>query len=362
MKVGIIGCGNISPAYFSGGKRASNLDVVACADLNHDAAKARAEEFGCTALSVEQLLTEEDIGLVVNLTIPVAHVEVGLQILEAGKHAYSEKPFAVDLADGRKLLKYAGERNLRLGCAPDTFLGGGVQTARKVLDDNWIGDVIAGSAIWGSPGHEGWHPSPAFYYDIGGGPMLDMGPYYVTALVNLLGPVESVAGYSSRLRDTRIATSEKARGLEIDVRVDTHVTGVIKFECGALVSVIMSFDTHKPRPPQLELHGTGGSLAVPDPNGTGGPVRVFRPGAEDYSEVPLAYPKNARMFGVVDMVAGIENDRPHRASGDLAFHVLEVMLAFETSGREGRHIEIASSVARPDGLPMGLASWQADNG
>lgn len=360
MKVGIIGCGNISPQYFKGGENAANLDIVACADLDHEKAKMRAQEFDCDALSVADLLAISDIELVVNLTVPVAHVEVGLQILQAGKHAYSEKPFAVDLQDGRKLLSYANDRNLKLGCAPDTFLGGGIQTARKVLDDDLIGDVISGTAVWSSPGHERWHPSPAFYYDVGGGPMLDMGPYYITALVNLLGPVESVAGFSSRFRDRRVATSEKARDLEIEVKVDTHVTGVIRFRNGALVSVIMSFDTVKSRSPLLELHGTEGSLLLPDPNGTSGPVRLFRLGAEDWAEVPLAYPKNARMIGVVDMVAGIEHGRPHRANGELALHVLEVMLAFEESSRAGRHIEITSDALRPAALPLGLAAWQVD--
>ena len=360
MRIGIIGCGNISPQYFKGGQLAGNLDVVACADLNQAAADTRAAEFDCKALSVQELLSEDDIELVVNLTIPAVHVEVGMQILDAGKHAYSEKPLAVELADGRKLLDYANERDLRLGCAPDTFLGGGIQTARKVLDDQEIGSVIAGTAIWGSPGHENWHPSPAFYYDVGGGPMLDMGPYYITALVNMLGPVESVAGYSSRFRDKRIATSKVAHGLEIDVKVDTHVTGVMRFRNGALVTVIMSFDTQKPQPPLLELHGTDGSLSVPDPNGTGGPVRVFTPGEKDWSEVPLAYPPNARMFGVVDMVAGIEAGRPHRASGQLALHVLEVMHAFSQSGREDRHIEIVADTDRPTILPLGLDPWQPD--
>jgi predicted dehydrogenase len=360
MKIGIIGCGNISGAYFGGAQKTNALEIKSCADLHKEAAHRAAEKYGCLAVSVDELLADPEIELVVNLTIPNAHAEVGLKVLEAGKHAYSEKPFAVDIESGQQLLQKATEKRLRVGCAPDTFLGTGIQTSRKVVDEDRIGRPIAGTAFMCGHGHESWHPNPAFYYDIGGGPMMNMGPYYITALVNLLGPVTRVAGITTKAFAERVATSEKARGKRIPVRTTTHLTGVMEFASGAVVTTVMSFDMWRHSLPRIELYGTTGSMQVPDPNGFGGAVRVC-PAGGDWSDVPLAFPQNARIIGVIDMVGAIRSGRPHRASGALAYHVLEVMLAFDTSSQSGQHVQIKSTVERPAPLPPGLNEWEVED-
>ncbi|MCH8290835.1 Gfo/Idh/MocA family oxidoreductase [Candidatus Poribacteria bacterium] len=359
MKIGIIGCGTISGAYFGGAQKTDVLEIKSCADIRMEAAQSVAEKYGCQAASVDELLADEEIELVVNLTIPKAHAEVGLATLEAGKHTYSEKPFSVDIESGQNLLKKAAEKGLRVGCAPDTFLGAGIQTSRKALDEGAIGRPIAGTAFMCGHGHESWHPSPAFYYDVGGGPMLDMGPYYITALVNILGPVKRVAGITTKAFEERIATSDAASGQRIPVKTTTHLTGAIEFANGAIITMIMSFDMWRHSLPCIELYGETGSMQVPDPNGFGGSVRVSA-ARDGWSDVPLAFPKNARMIGVIDMVRAIQSARPHRVSGALAYHVLEVMLAFDKSSQSGQHAEIESTVERPAPLPPGLEEWEIE--
>lgn len=360
MKIGIIGCGNISGAYFGGAKKTDILEIKSCADIRIEAAQNAAQKNGCQAVTVEELLADPEIELVVNLTIPRAHVEVGLKALEAGKHVYSEKPMGVSTEEAQKLVKLAAEKGLRIGCAPDTFLGAGGQTARKSVDEGAIGKPIAGTAFMCGHGHESWHPNPAFYYDIGGGPMLDMGPYYITALVNILGPAKRVAGITTKAFEERIATSAAVAGLHIPVKVSTHLTGVIEFMNGALVTLIMSFDMWKHALPCIELYGTEGSIKVPDPNGFGGRVAVSAAKA-DWQEVPLAFPQNARMIGVIDMVQAIRSGRKHRVNGDLAYHVLEIMTAFDKSSQSGTHTEIQTVIEQPAPFPIGLNEWQVDN-
>ena len=360
MKIGIIGCGNISGAYFGAAQNTDVLEIKSCADINMEAAQRQADQYGCQAVSVEKLLADAEIELVVNLTVPRAHAAVGLEVLEAGKHVYSEKPFAVDIESGERLLHVATKQGLRVGCAPDTFLGAGIQTARKMTDENSIGRTIAGTAFMCNHGPESWHPNPAFYYDLGGGPMMDMGPYYTTALVNILGPVKRVAGITQKAFDERIATSEPMRGLHIPVQTTTHLTGVMEFVCGAIVTMIMSFDMWRHSLPCIELDGTTGSMQVPDPNGFGGPVRNSDSGG-DWRDVPLAFPHNARMIGVIDMVCAIRSGREHRASGTLAHHVLETMLAFDKSSYCGQYVEIRSTVERPAPLPLGLNEWEVES-
>ena len=359
MKIGIIGCGTISGAYFGGAQKTDVLEIKSCADIRMEAAQSAAEKYGCQAASVDELLADEEIELVVNLTIPKAHAEIGIATLEAGKHTYSEKPFSVDIESGQNLLKKAAEKGLRVGCAPDTFLGAGIQTSRKALDEGAIGRPIAGTAFMCGHGHESWHPSPAFYYDVGGGPMLDMGPYYITALVNILGPVKRVAGITTKAFEERIATSDAASGQRIPVKTTTHLTGAIEFANGAIITMIMSFDMWRHSLPCIELYGETGSMQVPDPNGFGGSVRVSAT-RDGWSDVPLAFPKNARMIGVIDMVRAIQSGRPHRVSGALAYHVLEVMLAFDKSSQSGQHAEIESTVERPAPLPPGLEEWEIE--
>uniref|UniRef100_UPI0028A22F5C Gfo/Idh/MocA family protein n=2 Tax=Rhizobiaceae TaxID=82115 RepID=UPI0028A22F5C len=240
--IGIIGCGNISSAYLKAMASFPILDIRGLADMNEQAAKARADEFGLQARSIDALLADPSVEIIVNLTIPKAHVEVGLRALDAGKHAYSEKPLGINFAEGKRLADAAKAKSLRIGSAPDTFLGGGHQTARRLIDEGVLGQPVGGTATFMCPGHERWHPNPAFYYEVGGGPMLDMGPYYITDLVNLLGPVARVAGFAIAPRNERLITSEPKNGEKIPVHVATHVSGVLAFENGAVVQVGMSFD------------------------------------------------------------------------------------------------------------------------
>ena len=360
--VGVIGCGNISSAYLTAAKRFPILDVVALADANPAAAEARAKEFGLRACSLEALLADPAVEIVLNLTVPTAHVEVGLRAIAAGKHVHSEKPLGVNVAEARRLIEAADAKGLRLGCAPDTFLGGAHQTARQCIDRGLIGRPIGGTAFFMCPGHERWHPNPGFYYQTGGGPMLDMGPYYVTDLVNLLGPVESVVGVATRTRSERLITSEPLAGTRIPVHVDTHVTGTLLFVSGAAVGVTMSFDVAKHRHVPLEIYGEAGSLLVPDPNYFGGQIE-FAAAGEDWREIPTehAYADgNYRILGVADMAHALRTHRPHRASGALAYHVLEVMEAFQASSDAGRSIAISSRPPRPAPLPATLAIGELD--
>jgi len=362
-KVGIIGCGNISGIYCEAGKTFDILDIVACADLIHDRAESKAAEYQIPkACSVKELLADPEIEIVVNLTIPKAHAEVALAVLEAGKSVHNEKPLAITREDGRRLLEIASDRGLLIGCAPDTFLGGGLQTCRKLIDDGWIGEPIAATAFMMCHGHESWHPDPEFYYQTGGGPMFDMGPYYLTALVHLIGPVRRVTGSARITFPERVITSQPKYGTKVKVDVPTHVAGVVDFGNGAVGTIITSFDVWAAQLPRIEIYGTEGSLAVPDPNNFGGPVLVRRAGASEWSEVPLThgYTKNSRGIGVADMAYALRSGRPHRASGDLAYHVLDIMHAFHQASREGKHVELTSTCSRPAPLPLGLVEGTLD--
>lgn len=354
-KVGIIGCGNICDQYFKWCATFADIEIVACADLMPERAAAKAMQYGVRALGVDELLRDPDISIVINLTIPQAHAEVDIAALEAGKHVHSEKPFALNVADGRRILAAAGQRGLRVGCAPDTFLGGGLQTSRKLIEDGWIGRPVAATAFMAGHGHERWHPDPAFYYKAGGGPMLDMGPYYITALIHLLGPVTRVTGSSKITFPQRTITSKPKYGELIDVEVTTHLAGVLDFADGMLATVVMSFDVWAHNLPRIEIYGSEGSMVVPDPNRFSGPVLLRRVGAEEWSEIPLSYSADVgRGIGVADMANAIRDERPHRASGELALHALEVMLAVDEASASGRHVAIESSIARPQLLPLGL--------
>jgi predicted dehydrogenase len=363
-KIGVIGCGNISGIYLSNCQKVFQiLEVAACADLLPERAKAKAEEFGVgRACSVEELLSDPQIRIVVNLTVPNAHAAVGLAALEAGKSVHNEKPLTVTREEGRKMLQLAQAGKLRVGCAPDTFLGAGIQTCRKLIDDGWIGQPVAATAFMTCHGHESWHPDPEFYYKPGGGPMFDMGPYYVTALVALLGPVRRVTGSARITFPERTITSQPKYGTQVKVEVPTHVAGVMDFADGAVGTIITSFDVWAANLPRIEIYGTAGSLSVPDPNAFGGPVRLRRPGAEEWSLMPLShgYAKNGRGIGVADMAYGLRSGRPHRTSGELAYHVLDIMHAFDDASRQGRHVELASTCERPAALPLGLMPGTLD--
>ncbi len=364
VKVGVVGCGHISTRYFSNMCNTFDcLDVVAAADLNPDRAAALAGEFaGVKAMTVEQLLADSEIDIVVNLTIPAAHGEVALAAIEAGKSVYNEKPLAVACEDSRRILDAARAKGVLVGGAPDTFLGGGIQTCRKLIDDGAIGEPVAATAFYVSHGHEAWHPDPEFYYKVGGGPMFDMGPYYLTAMVNLMGPIRRVTGSARVTYGKRLITSQPKNGTEITVDVPTHIAGVLDFSAGAIATIVTSFDVWAANVPCIEIYGSAGTLSVPDPDYFGGTVRLRRQGEKDWTDVPLShgYTDDSRGLGVADMARGLLTGRPHRASGELANHVLEVMHAIHQASDTDSHVSIESQCDRPAALPVGLTDGQLD--
>lgn len=362
IKVGLIGCGTISGVYLQGAKTFPIIEVVACADLDKAAAQTKASEHGIEATSVDALLNDPNIEIILNLTTPQAHTEINIKALQAGKHVHCEKPLALNRADGRKVIALAREKGLLIGCAPDTFLGGGIQTCRKLIDDGCIGRPVAGTAFMMCHGHESWHPNPGFYYKKGGGPLFDMGPYYITALVNLLGPVKGVSGLSAITFKERIATCQARAGEVLPVEVPTHIAGTLEFCAGAIVTMAMSFDVWRHSNHNIEIHGETGSLQVPDPNGFGGPVRMYNAGQDEWQSVPLShgYTDQMRIIGVADMAYALKFGRKNRCSGDLAYHVLDVMEAMEESAAQGKHITIESTTDQPAALPVGLANGALD--
>jgi predicted dehydrogenase len=365
--IGIIGCGDISEAYLKGAARSELIRVKSCADLKKDAAEAKASVYGITALPVDALLADPDVEIVINLTVPLAHGPVSRQVITAGKHVYSEKPLAARFTEAQALMLAAAGRGVRVGCAPDTFLGAAHQACRRAIDAGRIGRPIAGAAAVLSHGMEHWHPNPEFFFKRGGGPIHDIGPYYVTQLVNLLGPITRVAAQASTASPTRTVTSEPRRGQLIEVEVPTTVNGVLFFASGANVSLSTSWDVWKHRRLPFEIYGTEGSMLVPDPNFFGGTPEVTERDSDwqelDISAHPFREPNRTlrsgaqvadyRIIGLLDMAAALHQGRPHRANGDLALHVLEVLDAFERSSVEGRHVMIETPCERPEPLPLG---------
>ncbi len=359
IKIGLIGCGFISGIYLKNLTQVfRNTEVVACADIVPANAEARAKEFNIPRVcSVEELLADPEIEIVLNLTIPAVHAEINLAALKTGKNVYVEKPLAANREDGKKILDLAREKGLLVGCAPDTFLGGGLQTCRKLIDDGWIGAPVAATAFMTCHGHESWHPAPEFYYQTGGGPMFDMGPYYLTALVSLLGPVKRVTGSARISFPQRTITSQPKYGTQIDVEVPTHVAGVLDFENGAVGTMITSFDVWHANLPRIEIYGSQGSLAVPDPNTFGGPLSFRLHGQSEWKEIPpvYGYCENSRGLGVADMAHALVSGGKHRANGDVAFHVLDIMQGFHDASKEGRHYELTSQCERPAAFALGTA-------
>jgi predicted dehydrogenase len=357
LRVGIVGCGNISSIYLKNLTTVfRNVEVRALADIVPERAAQKASEFGVPrSSSLDELLAADDIDAVLNLTLPGAHAEISLAALGAGKHVYGEKPLAIDLAEGERIAALAAAKGLRLGSAPDTFLGAGLQTCRKLIDDGWIGEVVGATAFMLCGGHEGWHPDPAFYYKRGGGPMFDMGPYYIHALVSLLGPVAALSGQARAAWAERIVGSEPRRGERIAVEVPTTVNAMLDFERGATAVLMTSFDvrggtSHAP----IEIYGSEGTLLAPDPNTFGGPVRLRRRGDSDFVELPLLFgwAENSRGLGLSDMAAAIEEGGPARASGELALHALEIMEGIHVSAAEGRRYVMRHRCERPAAMPF----------
>jgi predicted dehydrogenase len=354
--VGIVGLGVISEQYLSTLLAAPAVRVVAVADLDADRATAVADRIPkCRALSSAQLFEDPDVDVVLNLTVPGAHAEVALAAIARGKAVYGEKPLAATFDEARAVMDAADAAGVRIGAAPDTVLGTGLQTARAAIDGGAIGSPTAAAAMWVSAGHEAWHPHPDFYYRVGGGPLLDMGPYYVTALVQLLGPVEAVSGAASRSRDERVIGSGPRAGESIPVEVDTHLTGILHHRSGAISTVTMSFDGVRSVASPIEVHGTEGSLVVPDPNGFAGEVRVHPRGGEWSALEPSAgFEDSGRGVGLIDFARG-----EARADGAIALHVLEVMTALATSASSGRRESLSTTVSRPPLVPLTAADvWR----
>lgn len=353
LRIGLVGAGAISGAYLDSLIALDGLELVAVADLM----PARAQDVlrrvpDARVLGVDELIAAPDVELVLNLTVPQAHAPVALQAIEAGKMVYGEKPLASALSDAATVVAAADRAGVTLGCAPDTVLGTGIQTARKAVDDGLIGAPISATATMVTPGHEAWHPNPDFYYQPGGGPLLDMGPYYLSALVTMLGPVVRVSGAASRLRSRRVIGSGPRRGEVIPVLVDTHVTGVLEHRTGVLSTIVMSFDAVGSKASRIEVHGESGSLVVPDPNHFAGDVHLRRLGAE-WETLPASagYRDTGRGCGLADLATATP-ERPPRAGAALAFHVLEVMERLLESAASGSRVMIGSSPERPSLVPL----------
>lgn len=362
--VGIIGCGNISTAYLRLAPMFGDIEVKAVADINMDAARAKAEEFGVRAETVEGLLASDDVEIVVNLTIPAAHFEVSARVLEAGKHVYSEKPFVLSLEEGAELKRLAEPKGLRIGSAPDTFLGGAHQQARALVDDGTVGRVTSGTAFVMSHGMEHWHPNPDFFFLPGAGPVLDIGPYYVTNLVQLLGPVSRVAAVTVTPSEMRTILSEPRKGETIPVKTPTTIHGLLHFANGAVITMCTSWDVwghgHKP----MELYGTEASLDVPDPNFFGGDLILTKANSPAETVTPWDHPfgvanqdsrANYRTAGLADMAQAIGEGRPHRCSMELALHAVEVMTGVLKSGETGAFVEMTTTCERPAALDPAAA-------
>ncbi len=366
LGVGVVGCGNISTIYLRNMSNFRDLKLVACADLREEVARDQAGQFGIEALTIEALLARPDIQIVVNLTTPNAHFVVSHAALSAGKHVFGEKPITVEAADAAALVNEAARRGLKLGCAPDTFLGGGGRTARELIDAGRIGKVLYGTCFLMSHGMEHWHPDPTFFFKPGGGPILDMGPYYLAALINLLGSVTHVQGRASSGFATRLVSSKgPMNGKSIAVETPTTVMALLHFETGADIVFTMSWDVWKHGHAPIELYGTEGSLRVPDPNFFGGVVQYTERGSDWISLAAddRAFGKpnwrspnwadhmpsqaNYRCLGIADLASSVLHGTPHRASGALASHALEVMHATLKAGVEGGEIAVRSRVDRP---------------
>ena len=384
-RIGIIGCGVISEVYMNNIRRFyGRIRVVSCADRIREKAEALAASYDIGKVcTVEELLADPQIDIVLNLTIPQAHYEINQKAVTAGKHVYCEKPLALTVREAEELRRLAKEKGVRIGCAPDTFLGAGLQTCRRLIDEGWIGKPVGATANMMNHGTETWHRSPDFYYQPGGGPLFDMGPYYITALVSLLGPVEKAGCFSTKGFEQRRIYSMPRRGESIRVEVPTHYAGILRFRSGAVANINLSFDAWLSNLPKLEIYGTEGTIVVPDPNRFDGEVKLIRrealldaveaaPGDEaagllsrpemweKYRVMPSLYRQpdgNMRGIGLLDMICAIENQRPARAGAELAGHVLEVM---ECLSREDAVSAVASSCERPAPMPAGLEIGELD--
>ncbi|MEP5759260.1 MAG: Gfo/Idh/MocA family oxidoreductase [Litoreibacter sp.] len=372
LGVGIIGCGNISTTYFDFAPLFRGLEIHACADMNMDAAHARATEYGVTAYDVAGLLAAPEVDIVLNLTIPDAHAPITMQALEVGKHVYSEKPLVLSIEDGRAMRDLADRKGLRVGCAPDTFLGGAHQLARAAVDEGRIGSITAGTAHVMGHGMEHWHPNPDFFYAPGGGPILDIGPYYIANLINILGPVSRVGALTSSAYKERTISSTERAGETVPVLTPTNIHALLEFTNGTTITLSTSWDVWSHRHSHMELYGTEGTLFLPDPNFFGGDVecsiRDEEPVKIDPGDHPFGIPNqgdsqaNYRTAGLADMALALMEGRDHRCSLERTLHGVDVMTSILKSGETGSFIDLQTTCTRPDALGPEAARGLLING
>lgn len=364
VKVAVIGCGVISDIYLTNSAKWYILDVVAVSDLDMERARSKAAKYSIPkALTVDEVLADPEIELILNLTIPAAHGPLALRALKAGKSVYNEKPLAISREDAQAMLTEAAARGLRVGGAPDTFLGAGLQTCRKLIDAGAIGQPVAALAYMMSRGPDKWHPDPDFFFKVGAGPLFDMAPYYLTALISLFGPIRRVTASGRITYPVRKVHAGPKAGATIQVETPTHISSVLEFASGPIATLVTSFDVWDGYRPYVEVNGSAGTMGVPDPNTFGGPVKLHNSDADTAAhEEALAFgnAENSRALGLADMAYAIRTGRPHRASGQLTYHVLDVMHAILEAAKDGRHVEIASTCQRPAPLPQGLAAFTLD--
>ena len=364
LGVGIVGCGNISAAYFSLAPLFKGIKVMACADINPAAAKARAKEFGVRAeATVEDLMKAKDVDIVVNLTVPAVHYAISRQALDAGKHVYSEKPFVLDVKEGLDLKKRADKQGLRVGSAPDTFLGGAHQQARHLVDSGAVGRITGGTCHVMGHGMEHWHPNPDFFFLPGAGPILDLGPYYITNLIQLIGPVKRVTALTSTPSKERTIGNGPRLGEKVPVKTPTTIHAIMEFESGAVVTFNASWDVWQHGHSPMELYGEDGTLHVPDPNFFGGELGLTKQDKPVKKlpkwQHPFGVPNqkhargmmaNYRTAGLADMALAIADGRPHRCSLDMALHAIDVMTGILKSGETGKFVAMRTTCERPEAL------------
>ncbi len=366
VRVGVVGCGAISGHYLKYAGLFPILEVVACADLERSRAEARAAEYGVPrVLEVEELLADDEVEVVLNLTVPKAHAPLCRQALESGKHAFAEKPLGINREEGQALAAAARRTGLRVGCAPDTFLGAGLQTARQAIDGGAIGRPVAFTAYTMGCGHERWHPNPEFFFQVGGGPMLDMGPYYVTALLNLLGPVRRLSASAAIAMPERTIASEPKKGQVIHVETPDHLCGTLEFTGGAVGTLVASFAIinadYNPATP-VTVYGTEGAIRVGDPNSFDRPSQLRRAGEDEWRELPHTFVEGyGRAVGLADMATAIRTGRPHRCSLEQAYCALDIMQGYLDSAASGRHYDVQAPYQRPAPMPADLPLGYLDD-
>ena len=366
--IGLIGCGNIAETYFKSQDYFNNINFIACADINKVSADECAKKNNISSMSVEDLLNHEEVDVILNLTIPQAHFEVSEKALKAGKHVYSEKPMAIKLSDAKQIIEIANQKNLYFGNAPDTFLGGGGQLSRKLIDEGNIGEVLTGNFIFAFSGVQTFHPNPESWFKDGGGPVIDMGPYFFTTLVNLLGPAKNVRARGTKFADTRVIETGPKKNNKFSVDIPTTYMLDLEFESGSIIQGFLSFDVQNHGRNHVELYGSKGSIIVPDPNMFGGPVCTSKELGSDWNNFSVENmllgktnivnhsgrsneaPKqsNYRGIGLSEMIHAIENNKPHRCSGELSFHVLDIINTTIDAAKNNKEIEIKSTCTKPE--------------